>query len=97
MVQSKAVSADPDQCSATLDDGTTLTGDYLVIAAGAQPNFFHTPGAGDFAFPLYSLTDARRVRERVLQLVGDAAAMVTGTAIAIDGGKSLGVPPTMDD
>jgi NADH dehydrogenase len=74
LVQSKAVSADPDHCSATLDDGTTLTGDYLVIAAGAQPNFFHTPGAGDFAFPLYSLTDARRVRERVLQLVGDAAA-----------------------
>ncbi len=30
----------------------------------------------------------------VLYLVSDAAAMVTGTVIAIDGGKSLGVPPT---
>ena len=33
------------------------------------------------------------VAESILYLVSDAAAMVTGTAIAIDGGKSLGVPP----
>ncbi|MEZ6067334.1 MAG: SDR family oxidoreductase [Planctomycetaceae bacterium] len=29
----------------------------------------------------------------ILYLCGDAAQMVTGTSIAIDGGKSLGVPP----
>jgi NAD(P)-dependent dehydrogenase (short-subunit alcohol dehydrogenase family) len=33
------------------------------------------------------------VSQAVLYLVSDAAAMVTGTSIAIDGGKSLGVPP----
>ena len=33
------------------------------------------------------------VAEAIVYLVSDAAAMVTGTAIAIDGGKSLGVPP----
>lgn len=33
------------------------------------------------------------VAAAVLYLVSDAALMVTGTAIAIDGGKSLGVPP----
>jgi 3-oxoacyl-[acyl-carrier protein] reductase len=33
------------------------------------------------------------VAESILYLVSDAAAMVTGTSIAIDGGKSLGVPP----
>lgn len=33
------------------------------------------------------------VAEAVLYLVSDATAMVTGTCIAIDGGKSLGVPP----
>ena len=32
------------------------------------------------------------VAEAVLYLASDAALMVTGTAIAIDGGKSLGVP-----
>lgn len=34
------------------------------------------------------------VAEAVLYLASDVAAMVTGTAVAIDGGKSLGVPPT---
>lgn len=34
------------------------------------------------------------VAAAVLYLVSDAAAMVTGTALAIDGGKSLGVPPS---
>ena len=33
------------------------------------------------------------VAEAILYLVSDAACMVTGTSIAIDGGKSLGVPP----
>jgi len=33
------------------------------------------------------------VAEAILYLVSDAAALVTGTAIRIDGGKSLGVPP----
>lgn len=33
------------------------------------------------------------VAQAVLYLVSDSAAMVTGTALAIDGGKSLGVPP----
>ncbi len=35
----------------------------------------------------------REVAEAVLYLVSDHALMVTGTMIAIDGGKSLGVPP----
>ena len=34
------------------------------------------------------------VAQAVLYLVSDAAVMVTGTMIGIDGGKSLGVPPS---
>jgi NAD(P)-dependent dehydrogenase (short-subunit alcohol dehydrogenase family) len=33
------------------------------------------------------------VAQAILYLISDAAVMVTGTALAIDGGKSLGVPP----
>src|SRR6185295_17696050 len=33
------------------------------------------------------------VAQAVLYLVSDVSAMVTGTALAIDGGKSLGVAP----
>ena len=74
LVRGEVSAADVDRMSVTLTDGTTIAGDYLVLAAGAQPNFFHTAGAREYAFPLYSVRDARRLRERVLQLFADAAA-----------------------
>jgi NADH dehydrogenase len=74
VVEKEAVGADVDQRSVTLSDGSSITGDYLVLAAGAQPNFFNIAGARECSFPLYSLTDARRLRDRVLQLFADAAA-----------------------
>jgi NADH dehydrogenase len=69
----EVVSADPEARSVTLADETTIEGDVVVLAAGSQPNFFHTPGAEEFAFPLYSLDDAKRIRSRVLQLFQDAS------------------------
>ena len=66
--------ADPGAPSVTLTGGEVVAADVLVLAAGAQPNFFHTPGADRFTFPLYSLDDAERVRSRVLQLFQDVSA-----------------------
>ncbi len=70
----EATSADPQTRTVTLASGATIEADALVLAAGAQPNFFHTPGADQFAFPLYSVENAERVRSQVLQLFQDAAA-----------------------
>ena len=41
----EVVSIDPVARSATTATGETFEGDYLVLAAGSQPNFFGTPGA----------------------------------------------------
>jgi NADH:quinone reductase (non-electrogenic) len=71
--QGDAVSADPEARTITLADDSTIEGDVLLLAAGSQPNFFHTPGAEEFSFPLYSLDDAKRVRSRILQLFQDAS------------------------
>jgi NADH:ubiquinone reductase (H+-translocating) len=70
----EVVAADPADPAMTLAGGEVVAGDVLVLAAGSQPNFFHTPGADRFAFPLYSLQDAERVRSRVLQLFEEASA-----------------------
>ena len=53
-------------------EGELIEGDVLVLAAGAQANFFNTPGAAQHAFPLYSLTDAERLRTRMLTVFEDA-------------------------
>ncbi|WP_155384705.1 NAD(P)/FAD-dependent oxidoreductase [Catellatospora paridis] len=66
-------SVDLQALTVTLDGGDTLTAQYLVLAAGAQPNFFHTPGARENAFPLYSVEDARQVRGRILTVFEDVA------------------------
>jgi NADH:ubiquinone reductase (H+-translocating) len=63
---------DPSAHSVRTREGETIEGDVLVLAAGAQANFFNTPGAAEHAFPLYSLTDAERLRTRILALFEDA-------------------------
>jgi NADH dehydrogenase len=64
---------DPVAKTVTCADGTTFTGDYLVLAMGSQPNFFRTPGAQEHAFPLYILEHAERLRSRMLELIEDTA------------------------
>src|SRR4051795_6224739 len=57
----EVTSVDPGTRTVTCRDGTTFSGDYLVLAMGSRPNFFRTPGAEEHAFPLYSLDDAERL------------------------------------
>jgi NADH dehydrogenase len=44
-----------------------LAYDFLVLALGARVHFFGTAGAAAHAFPLYTLPDAVRLKEHVLQ------------------------------
>ena len=41
--------------------------DYLVLALGAEVNFFGVAGAAEHAFPLYTLPDAVRLKNHVLE------------------------------
>ncbi len=66
------VGVDPATRTVTTSTGETYSGDYLVLAGGSQPNFFGTPGASDHAFPLYSLTDAQRLRSRIITAFEEA-------------------------
>jgi len=70
----EVAAVDPESRTVTLADGGTVQGDVLVLAAGAAPNFFHTPGAAEHAYPLYSVDNAERIREAVLRLFDEAAA-----------------------
>ena len=63
---------DPATRTVTATDGQTWTGDAVVVAAGARPNFFRTPGAEQHSFPLYTLDQATRLRSRILALFEDA-------------------------
>ena len=49
-----------------LADMEPLTYDFLVLGLGAEVTFFGTEGAAEHAFPMYTLTDAVRLKEHVL-------------------------------
>lgn len=52
---------------AQFDELAPVAYDYLVLALGAEVTFFGTEGAAEHAFPMYTLPDAVRLKEHVLQ------------------------------
>ncbi len=69
-VKAGAIEAvDPQARTVTTVDGISFGGDVLVLAGGAQPNFFGTPGAEEHAFPLYSVDHAERLRSRIIGIL----------------------------
>jgi NADH dehydrogenase len=78
----------------TLSDGETVSGSHLVIAAGAQPEFFGVPGAAEYAFPLYSVPDAERLRihlQDLLRAVSDSELDEDALDVVVVGGGPTGV------
>jgi len=69
---SEVMVVDPGHRMVTTRDGQNYQGDFLVLAAGSQANFFDTQGAEQHGFPLYSLEEAERLRSRVLAVFEDA-------------------------
>jgi NADH dehydrogenase len=72
--RAEVAEVDPITRTVTIADGRTFTGDFLVVAAGSQPNFFQTPGASEHAFPLYSVHQAEALRTRLLELIEEVDA-----------------------
>jgi len=65
----EVVSADPNTRTVKTGTGNAYQGDFLVLAAGSQANFFGTPGADQHSYPLYSLHDAELLRSRILAVL----------------------------
>lgn len=90
------VSVDLATRTAVSASGEDYRGDYLVLAAGAEANFFGIPGVPKNAFPLYSLLDAERLRSRLLETL-EAADRERGETLpeplqfAVVGGGATGV------
>jgi NADH dehydrogenase len=56
-----------------LHGGVTVAYDYLILANGVTANFFGTPGAEEFALPLYKRSQALAVRDKLFAYLEEAA------------------------
>lgn len=92
VLTAEVASVDVGNHTVTTDEGDTFRAQVLVIAVGAVPNFFNTPGAEEHAFPLYSVTDATRLGTSVTRLL-DRADREPGTDVdmVVVGGGPTGV------
>ena len=72
---------------------TRMMDDVLEMAADRDALVAQMISASPLAKAHERMETPEEIAEAILYLVSDAATMVTGTSIAIDGGKSLGVPP----
>jgi NADH:quinone reductase (non-electrogenic) len=80
----------------TFAEMAPISYDYLVLALGAEVNFFGATGAAEHAFPMYTLGDAAHLKDHVLRrweaadrdpgLVADGA-----LSVVVVGGGPTGV------
>ena len=96
LVRADVSAVDPAGRAVSTSQGRTVTGDVLVLAAGAGVAFLGTPGADEHAFPLYALDDALRLKARVIALFAEAERdrrMMEdgGLTVVVVGGGATGV------
>ena len=65
--QASVTAIDLDARRISFDDLEPLEYDYLVLGLGAEVNFFGTEGAAEHAFPMYTLPDAVRLKDHLLE------------------------------
>jgi NADH:ubiquinone reductase (H+-translocating) len=87
---------DSDARMLTLSDGSTMSYDHLIIAAGAITEDYGVPGVAEHAFGLKSLAEATMLRNQVLRRFEEASSPAgradDGTlSFVIAGGGPTGV------
>ena len=67
MKQATVTGIDLDKRRVSFAEMKPVSYDYLVLGLGATVNFFGVAGAPKHAFPMYTLPDAVRLKEHVLE------------------------------
>jgi NADH dehydrogenase len=65
--QAAVTAIDLDGREARFDGLASIAYDYLVLGLGAEVNFFGTDGAAEHAFPMYTLPNAVRLKDHLLE------------------------------
>ncbi|KKS23884.1 MAG: NADH dehydrogenase [Candidatus Nomurabacteria bacterium GW2011_GWC2_41_8] len=54
-------------------ENALISYDYLVLAPGAETNFYNIPGAEEYSFPLKSIADAIKIKNRCIMVMERAS------------------------
>lgn len=90
----EVVAIDGATRSVTLSDGTVCSARVLVVGVGVEANFFGVPGAEEHSYPMYTLADAHRLSNRLideLDRVDSPVGMKSALNVVVVGGGPTGV------
>lgn len=82
------VDVDTDNRRVSLEDGTTLDYDYLVVAIGSDPEYYGIDGLVEHAYSLSSLDDALAINEAIEDAMAEATASDPAQVVVGGGGLS---------
>lgn len=82
------VDVDTDKQLVSLEDGTTLDYDYLVVAIGSDPEYYGIDGLVEHAYSLSSLDDALAINEAIEDAMADAKPSDPAQVVVGGGGLS---------
>lgn len=94
VIHEHLVEADHEAKKIRLLNDHWVSYDYLVVTAGVTTNFFGTPGAKEFAFPMYSRSQALRIRDNLfirLEKAAKSKRVDDGLRVVVVGGGATGV------
>ena len=72
-VQGRVTDVDVDERSVTLEDGSTVDYDYLLVGVGSRTAFFGIEGLEEHSLTLKSLQDAHDIHEAVTEAAREAS------------------------
>ncbi len=84
---------DHDKKLLSLHGDVSVSYDYLILANGVTTNFFGTPGAEEFAIPLYKRSQALQVRDKLFASLEEFAinGQDSDLRLVVVGGGATGV------
>src|SRR5215475_3148262 len=65
--KARVTGIDLDRRTVSFDGLESISYDYLVLGLGAEVNYFGTEGAAEHAFPMYTLPQAVRLKDHLLE------------------------------
>lgn len=89
-IQAEVSNIDLPDRKVSLSDGKEINYEYLLIALGAETNFFNIPGLKENALELKSLNGALKIRDTIWEMV-EGATTDEAVDIVIGGAGSTGV------
>jgi len=105
IAQGSIKSINAAQRKVTIDNGSStcvIPYDYLVVATGAETNYYNIPGADKFTLPLKSLYDAAIIRSQIIDSFEKAIMVATPyerkklLSFVVVGGGATGVEVTAE-